>query len=205
MIINGPDTCTFAHTMDEQLPEMITVEVGSLQEQIAFMGKMSSMQRTHNMLAKDIETLLALTNEQFTNPDRMQPLIRACLKELFSLVEADLYLINQFIPYPDFKERDDLGQKFKKTFRHHARTFKKEDIVKAFQERFYANFYKLKLKRDDIVHPKGLHSIEVKSDDLTLISEVYKIYRNFVIQLMTNVGVSTKIPWKDFLSGNINI
>ena len=65
------------------------------------------------------------------------------------------------------------------------------------------NFYKLKLKRDDIVHPKGLQSIEAANNDLGLISEIYKTYRNFVVQLMSNVGVSTTVSWKDFLSGNI--
>lgn len=189
--------------MEEEIPEMITVEVSSIAEQMLFMQKMSSMQRTHNTLAKDMETMLLLASEYLTDADKMQPLIRACIKEFFSLVESDLYLINQFIPYSNFNERDDLGRKFKKTYRQHARTFRKKDIVRAFQDKFYKKFFQLKLKRDEIVHPKGRQSIEVTGDDLDRVCAVYSTYRNFIIQLMTNIGVSTKVPWENFRNGNI--
>jgi hypothetical protein len=187
--------------MEEKIPEMECVEVGSFAEQMNYMQKMSELQRTHNLLVKDIETLVAITNEHFHDQERIQPLIRACIKELFSLIEADLFLINQFNPYPDYRERDDLGRKFKKTYRHHATTFKKEDIQKAFQSKFYSKLYTLKWKRDELMHPKGRHSIEVNSSDLITVGEVYETYRQFVSTLMTNVGVSIKIPIEDFLSG----
>jgi hypothetical protein len=186
--------------MEDKESEMECVEVNSFNEQMVFMQKMSEMQRTHNLLAKDIETLIVIAKEQEDNDQRIQPLIRACIKELFSLIEADLFLINQFIPYPDYSDRDDLGRKFKKTYRHHAKTFKKEEVQKQFQSKFYGRLYGLKWKRDEIVHPKGRTSIDVSINDLTAVSEIYETYRKFVITLMTNVGVSIKLPIEDFLS-----
>ena len=185
--------------MKEETLEMECVEVNSFGEQFLYMQKMNEMQRTHNILAKDIETLAAIAKEQVSDNERIQPLIRACIKELFSLVEADLFLINQFNPYPDYKEMDDLGRKFKKTYRHHAKTFNKEDIQKSYQSRFYGMFYALKWKRDEFMHPKGRTSISVTTNDLINLNQVYETYRKFVITLMTNVGVSIKIPIEQFL------
>lgn len=190
--------------MKEETLEMECVEVNSFEEQMLYMQKMTEMQRTHNTLAKDIETLVAIAKEQASDTDRIQPLIRACIKELFSLVEADLFLINQFNPYPDYNERDDLGRKFKKTYRHHAKTFKKQDIQKSYQSRFYGKFYTLKWKRDEFMHPKGRTSISVTTDDLANVNQVYETYRKFVISLMTNVGVSIKIPIEQFLKGPLS-
>jgi hypothetical protein len=186
--------------MKEETPEMECVEVTSFEEQMLYMQKMSEMQRTHNTLAKDMETLVAIAKEQASDNERIQPLIRASIKEFFSLVEADIFLVNQFNPYPDYKERDDLGRKFKKTYRHHARTFKKEDVQKAYQSRFYGMFYVLKEKRDELMHPKGRTSICVTTDDLNTVNLVYETYRKFVITLMTNVGVSFKVPANQFFS-----
>ncbi len=183
--------------MGDQLPEMECINVGSLKEQFAFMQKMTMMQRTHNALAKDFEVLTEIAKENIINDtDRRKPLIRACIKELFSLVEADIYLINQFLPYDGYSDMDNFSKKFKKTYRHHAKSFKKEEIKQEYQSKSYSKLYRLKLKRDDIVHPKGLQGIEVTSGDLEEIIMAYQEYRNYIIQLMTNIGVSTQLPIK---------
>ena len=180
--------------MEDQMPEMECIQVGDLEEQFAFMQKMTMMQRTHNALAKDFEVLAEIAKENINNTDRRKPLIRACIKELFSLVEADLYLINQFLPYDGYSDMDNLSKKFKKTYRHHAKSFKKERIKQEYQSKSYGQLYRLKLKRDDIVHPKGLQGIDVSSLDLDEVIVAYQEYRNYIIQLMTNIGVSTQMP-----------
>ena len=68
---------------------MECIPVGSLEEQFAIVQKMSMMQRTHNALAKDFETLAAIANENIKDSHRIKPLIRACIKEFFSLVEGE--------------------------------------------------------------------------------------------------------------------
>lgn len=180
--------------MKEQIPEMECIQVGSLAEQFAIMEKMSMMQRTHNALAKDFETLTAIAKENINNSERKKPLIRACIKELFSLVEGDLYLINQYLPYEGYNDTDNLSKKFKKTYRHHAKSFKKETIKQEYQSKSYGKLYRLKLKRDDIVHPKGLQRIDVTDEDLNAVIATYQEYRNYIIQLMTNIGFSVELP-----------
>jgi hypothetical protein len=180
--------------MKEELSEMECIPVGSLEEQFAIMQKMSIMQRTHNALAQDFGTLAEFAKENVNNPGRIEPLIRACIKELFSLVEADLYLINQYLPYEGYNEMDSLSKKFKKTYRHHSRSFKKEQIKQQYQSKSYGRLYRLKQKRDEIVHPKGLHSIAVTLSNLDEVIVVYQEYRNYIIQLMTNIGFSVQLP-----------
>lgn len=173
---------------------MECIPVGSFEEQLNIMQKMSEMQRTHNTLAKDIEVLTEIAKENTDNADRIQPLIRACIKELFSLVEGDLYLINQFLPYDGYDDKDHLNQKFKSTYRHHAKSFKKEKIKQEYQSKSYGRLYRLKLKRDDIVHPKSRQGINVTLRDLDEVIVVYNEYRNYIIQLMANIGFSTQLP-----------
>ena len=52
----------------------------------------------------------------------------------------------------------------------------------------------MKLKRDDIVHPKGRESIDVTLVNLDEVIAVYEEYRSYIIQLMTNIGFSTQLP-----------
>ena len=179
--------------MEEQIPEMECIQVGSLEEQFTILKKMTTMQRTHNALAKDFEMLTEIAKENINNTERIKPLIRACIKELFSLVEGDLFLINQFLPFEGYDDKDHLDTKFKKTYRHHAKSFKKEKIKQEYQSKSYGKLYRLKLKRDDIVHPKGLPYINVTIADLDEVLVAYQEYRNYIIQLMSNIGFSTQL------------
>lgn len=67
--------------------------------------------------------------EETTDPDLRDILIRAAFKEFFSMIEADLYLINQFNPYPGFDNMAPLVAKFKKTYRQHRKDFKKREHI----------------------------------------------------------------------------
>lgn len=180
--------------MEGQVPEMECIQVGSFEEQLHILQKMSMMQRTHNQLAKDFEMLTEISQENSADVERIKPLIRACIKELFSLVEADLFLINQFRPYEGYDDKDNLNKKFKKTFRHHAEGFKKLNIKQEYQSKSYGRLYRLKLKRDEIVHPKSLQGIDVTITDLAEVITVYQGYRTYIIQLMTNIGFSSQMP-----------
>lgn len=180
--------------MEDEIPEMECIQVGSLDQLFPLVQKMRIMQRTHNTLAKDFETLVEIAKENVEKENRIQPLIRACIKEFFSLVEADLYLINQYLPYDGYDKKEALNKKFKKTYRHHSRSFKKQALQFQYQSKSYGRLYQLKLKRDAIVHPKGLETIDVKAADLEEVVAVYEEYRNYIMQLMSNIGFSVELP-----------
>lgn len=180
--------------MEGKIPRMYCIKVNSFQEQFEIIQKMSLMQHTHNKLARDFEILTEISKENINHEERLKPLIRACIKEFFSLVEGDLFLINQFLPYERFDDKESISIKFKKTFRHHSESFKKQNIKQEYQSKSYVKLYRLKIKRDQIVHPKSLVGIDVNINDFNNVVIVYQEYRNYIIQLMTNIGFSTQIP-----------
>jgi len=178
--------------MKEERPTMTCVQLNSFEEQWTVLGKMMEMQRVHNTLAKDFEDLTKIAKEN-TNSERIKPLIRACIKELFSLVEGDLYLINKFLPYQGYDDKHDLERKFKSSYRHHAGTFDKAKINIGYQSKSYGRLYKMKIKRDSIVHPKSEQGIDVSLKDLEEVIIVYREYQNYIEHLMTNIGFSRQL------------
>lgn len=182
--------------MKNQIPDMQCVSVDTLEELCQIAQKMSKMQGVHNKLAEDFEVLVGIANENIKDEKRIKPLIRACIKEFFSLVEGDLFLINQYQPYKGYDDKDKLNEKFKRTFRHHAESFKKQGVKEAYQSRSYGRLYSLKMKRDAIVHPKNIEGIDVINKDLDEVIYVYGEYRKYIEQLMRNIGFSSNMSMR---------
>lgn len=169
------------------------ITVDSLDALNIMMGKLTEFQLIHNELRKDFLSIykIALENKEESNTG---PLGRACIKELFALIEADIYLINQFNPYTGYKDFERFNKKLKNTYSHHATTFGKEDICKNFINNDLNIIEELKLVRDNTTHPKERKLIYVNLETLNRAYEFYEIYTKFVSDMMTNVFVSTTIP-----------
>jgi hypothetical protein len=155
------------------------------------MEAMVHFQNVHNELRNDFSSIYAIT---VSSTEPKQHLIRSCIKELFTLIEADVYLYNQYNPYAGFDDSDAILDKFKKTFKHHGREFNKLDSVIAFNSKWFEHLKMVKLIRDRITHPKGKGSIQVSLDDLSLTFKVYDAYANFVNDIMTATALSIKLP-----------
>jgi len=173
---------------------MECIEKSSLAELHDTFQKMREFQLTHNALKKDIEHLYSLTINANNPPAILAALIRACHKEFFSLVEGDLYLINQFNPYTGYSDRDPMVAKFKKTYRHHTQVFKKHGLYEKFQSASFQSFLLLTEKRHGFTHPKGRQSLLAKQEDLLLFDAVFLAYNDHINALMANVGVSVEVP-----------
>jgi len=110
-----------------------------------------------------------------------------------TLIEADVYLYNQYNPYEGFDDSDAILDKFKKTFKHHGKEFNKRDSVIAFCSKWFEHLKAIKVIRDRVTHPKSMAFIQVSPDDLNLTFKVYKAYTNFVSEIMTGTALSIKI------------
>jgi hypothetical protein len=173
---------------------MECIEKNSMDNLLSSFRKMTEFQRTHNELKDDICKLYELVNANIANIEIVRPLIRSCYKELFSLIEADLYLINQFNPYDDYSDSDKLIGKFKKTYRHHSVTFKKQKLNKKYQSSSFKLFLQLKIKRDEFTHPKERNSLQIAENDLKSFYEAFNEYIDHINALMRDIGYSTQIP-----------
>ena len=155
-------------------------------------SNMRTFQLVHNELRKDFEMIYELAKNKIEDLEVVKPLIRGCIKELFSLMEADIYLLNQFNPYLDYNDRDDFCKKFKKTFKHHGKTFNKQDTNSKFNSSHFKLLLIQKNKRDEVTHPKGRNSIRVEGTDLEGIYDLFTKYNSFVNESMTNVFISAR-------------
>jgi hypothetical protein len=159
-----------------------------------YFSAMREFQYTHNELRKDFLSIYYSVNNLEESDKNFKPLARACVKELFSLIEGDIYLYNQYNPYSGYFDRDHLINKFKRTFKQHGRTFNRVEDVCKFNSLNIANFRDLKFKRDSITHPKGLNSLEIiNQQDLDNVYNFYISYTEFVNSLMTNTAITYSI------------
>jgi hypothetical protein len=171
---------------------MECIPQGSLAELTSNAKKMGEFQRTHNLLVDDIGILLEVYGQ---SGDAQKPaLARAIYKEFFSMVEADIYLINQFNPYQGFDDMHKIVQKFKKTYKYHSVTFKKANIHEKYKSIEFLHFLRAIGKRNDFTHPKGRISLTIGPDDIKAIERIFEAYRLHVNALMTDVGLSVESP-----------
>lgn len=172
---------------------MECIEKDSLAEVMETFSKMREFQLTHNRLKKDVDQLYALANTEPIDSVIREVLLRASIKEFFSMVEADLYLINQFNPYDGFSPKATIVDKFKKTYRRHAQAFKKEALNSKYQSTSFRFFLMMLEKRHGFTHPMGRPSLRINEEGLKLYTTVYITYIEHVNALMRNVGVSTQL------------
>lgn len=153
-------------------------------------SKIADFQIVHNELRKGFLLIYDLAITKSEN-EELKPLIRACYKEMFSLIEADIYLLNQFNPYPDYNDKEDLITKFKETFKQHSKTFNKGTINLNFNNSSFFLLKENKKIRDELTHPKERKSIDVDISQLEKLYCLYQKYNDFVAELMTNIVIST--------------
>lgn len=175
----------------------------AMREQMIIMGQ---FQLLHNELRKDFATLYVITAQRLQQGIPAPEMIRACLKELFSLIESDLYYLNFINPYVGYHYKADFFKKFKKTYRQHCRTHGKLAAFDRFYTDHYGTFRSLKKKRDELMHPKGAESIKAEPELFEVIYEFFKQYVDFVGSTMQGVGVQwrgkTVYEFFDFMGEN---
>jgi hypothetical protein len=164
------------------------------EEMAKVMAGMREFQKVHNLLRIDFLKIYESVKEsEATKFQDHSPLIRACIKELFSLIEADIFLYNQWNPYPGFYDRHSLDDKFKKTFKHHAETFPDDGRIEAYQkfmDRDFSLFKMVEEIRHHVTHPKGEASVRVDFQTLDQARKLYDVYTVFVQSMFTNVMIS---------------
>lgn len=184
---------------------MATKHVDTFQEVLNYARKMADFQSVHNELSKDYSILESITLEQIKKGISSPQLIRSCIKELFSLIEADIFLMNVFEPYKDYADNQDFFTKFKKTFRSHCSIHNTMSKFDQFMRKHYSTLRLLKAKRDQITHPKGEQSIFVDVNLFSTNISFARSYSDFVSSIMTDVWVSTKVSSIDLLNGFLTL
>jgi hypothetical protein len=170
-------------------------DYSNLSEMLAAAQAMGKFQIIHNLIRRDYLELLRITEEHRSNERDFDALYRACLTRLFTLIEADIYGLNQLDMYEGYDDKKDrFIEKFKKTFKQICKTWNKEQLHKNYFDSKLQGLIDLKKKRDDLVHPKEEEHIHKASNKAFLnLKNVFGDYDKFMNDLMNDFFLSTKI------------
>jgi hypothetical protein len=146
--------------------------------------------------------LLEIIEKNKLDEKKFDALYRACLTRFFTLIEADIYGLNQLDMYDGYDDkRDRFIEKFKDTYKQVCKTWNKEQLQKDYFDSKLQALIELKKKRDDLVHPKELEHIHKASEgNFEALKKVFENYEKFINDLMNDFFVGTTID-SSFLSG----
>lgn len=154
---------------------------------------LNNYQKTHNIIRNDYLNLIELTFSSQNDQRQFNSLYRACLRELFSLIESDLYNLNRLDNYKGYSDRDKFMNKFKKTFKQICRTWKKTDLQKTYFNKKLEYLLKIKTERDRITHPKSTKDFKTTSlEDFNNFKRVFEDYDNFINKIMDGFFIGMK-------------
>lgn len=155
---------------------------------------LNNFQRIHNVLRKDYDELLRITEEYKSSEKEFNALYRACIRSLFSIVEADMFGLNRLDEYENYNDREAFKEKFKETFKQVGRTFNKNEIVLKYLSSKLQSLLEFRDKRDELIHPKTAEHIHNATEaDFSKLKTVFKDYTDFVNDIMTNSYLSVSI------------
>jgi hypothetical protein len=155
---------------------------------------LTEYQRRHNLIRKDYELLLELTESHKNSQDKFDTLYRASIKGFLSLIESDIYGLNQIDSYKAYSDQDKFEQKFKKTFKQVCKTWNKESIIKEFLDREYVKIRTIKTKRDRLIHPKNKEDIiSASTENFNELQIAFKSYTDMINSLMNGFFISIEL------------
>lgn len=175
-----------------------TKQYDNLNEMLSAAQTMGKFHRIHNVIRPDFMLLLKIAEEQKSNEKEFDALYRACLTRFFTLIEADIYGLNQLDMYDGYDDKKDrFIEKFKETYKQICKTWNKEEIQKKYYDSKLQGLVELKKKRDELVHPKELEHIHKASEkDFQTLKSVFEDYDKFINDLMNDFFLSTTVPFK---------
>jgi hypothetical protein len=159
---------------------------------------LNEYQVLHNSLRNDFENLVKLTEKHASIEKDYDTLYRACVRSVLVIIESDVYGLNQIDPYEGYTDNHDFETKLKSTLKQIGKTFNKADITSEYLNTKYQKFKNIKIKRDELTHPKNenhFHTVSLSA--IKELKEVYNDYDDMVNRLMN--GFFLKIQIHDLL------
>ncbi|MFZ6664633.1 hypothetical protein [Peijinzhouia sedimentorum] len=155
---------------------------------------LNEYQRRHNIIRKDYELLLEITETFKGDNQKFNTQFRAALKGFFSLVESDIFGLNQIDSYEGYSDKDSFEDKFKKTLKQICKTWNKEEIIQKYLDSKYKYIKIIKIKRDKLIHPKSIADIIIATDEeFQELKIVFDDYVKMLHSIMNNFFIRVNI------------
>lgn len=161
---------------------------------------MGEYQKIHNIIRKDYIELINLTEKHKHDKKEFDSLYRSSLKGLFSIIEADIFGLNNLDGYNNYSDKDSFEKKFKNTFKQVCKTWNKTELQTKYFDEKYQKLKELKKKRDELIHPKKVEHLHEASElEFEILKRVFNDYDSFINSLMNNFFISVDINTMNIL------
>ena len=155
-------------------------------------------QKRHNIIRKDYELLLRIAETFQDDKEEFNSLYRASLKSFFSLIESDIFGLNQIDEYEGYNDLHRFEDKFKKTFKNICKTCDKDNIILQYLDSKYGTLKSIKEKRDKLVHPKTTEDIVIATQEEFLeLKSAFEDYTKMLHSIMDNFFISINVNVMD--------
>lgn len=150
-------------------------------------------QKTRNILFTDYSNLLSLTLNVKDDQKAFNALYRACSRELFTLIEFDLFSLNQLDNYTDYSDKENFLLKFEKTFKQICLTWEKTDLLEDYFGEKTERLGYIKTERDKMTRPENPKAIKMNTvDDLRQLKLVFNEYKAFMNKILNGLFIGMK-------------
>ena len=161
---------------------------------------MRNYQNIHNIIRNDYKELLMITEKNIDDKKKFDALYRASLKGLFSIIEADIFGLNNLDNYEGYDDKQRFMDKFKRTFKQISKTWNKEERQQKYFSNKLADLKKLKTKRDQLMHPKDINHLHESSDsNFNELKRVFNDYDEFINDLMNDFHITINLGPLDII------
>ena len=155
---------------------------------------MSEFQILRNIMRRDYISLLKMANTTLCNEAQFNSMYRACLVQLFTVIEADIFGLRALDPYPLLKGvKKNFYDIFLHTFNQIARTWNKEEITEKYITTYFNELMLIKGERNNLTHPKKINAL-ILPDAATLnrLEIAFKNYCDFMNEMMNGFYIGCK-------------
>lgn len=143
-------------------------------------GVMGEFQVLRNILRNDYIALLKIAEEYAETQIEFNTMYRACLVQLFTMIEADIYGLRKLDPYPN-NTKTNFYSIFKNTFKQVGITWRKEEIIEKYFKTHFDELMLIKNERNNLIHPKRIEDVLVPtSKDLEKLKNAFNNYSAFM-------------------------
>lgn len=155
---------------------------------------LNNYQKRHNIIRKDYKLLLEITELHQDENEKFDTLYRASLKSFFSLIESDIFGLNNIDKYEGYSDRHSFEDKFKKTFKQICQTWNKDEIILQYLDSKYGLLKSIKTKRDKIIHPKTVEDIVIATKkDFIELNTAFNDYTRMLHSIMDSFFISINV------------
>jgi len=164
--------------MDTNEPTKFYPDFKSLKKANEIMGE---FQVLRNILRHDYIALLKIAEQYKDKQIEFNAMYRACLVQLFTMIEADIYGLSTLDPYPSDNTKKNFYSIFTNTFKQIGITWSKEQIAEKYFNTHFDELMLIKNERNNLIHPKRIEDLLVPtSKDLEKLKNAFNNYSAFI-------------------------